>query len=188
MSETGTVEPRERLRLFVAFRLPDVALRGLTDWQRDELRVPEGVRLVPRENLHATIAFLGSRPSEELPGVANVVREAARAGAGAEPVLTPKRYRETRSVGMLVFDDEEDRATRIAEDVHGRLEGLGVYEREKRAWLPHVTVARFRSPPRLKPPLPELGAVSPSEVAVYISRLRPGGAQYEVLESVALGG
>jgi RNA 2',3'-cyclic 3'-phosphodiesterase len=186
MSVAGSVEPRERLRLFVAFRLPEDALRGLTDWQRDELRAPEGVRVVPPENLHATIAFLGSRPSEELPRIADVVREAAR--AGGEPVLTPKRYRETRSVGMVVFDDEEGRATRIAEDVHERLEGLAVYERERRAWLPHVTVARFRSPPRLKPPVPDLGAVRPSELAVYISRLRPGGAQYEVLESVALGG
>jgi 2'-5' RNA ligase len=186
MSETGSVDPRERLRLFVAFRLPDDALRGLTDWQRDELRAPEDVRLVSRENLHATIAFLGSRPSEELPDITDVVQEAAR--AGAEPVLTPKRYRETRSVGMVVFDDDEDRAAHIAEDVHGRLERLGVYGREKRAWLPHVTVARFRSPPRLKPPVPRLGAVRPSELAVYISRLRPGGAQYEVLESVALGG
>lgn len=186
MSETGSVEPRERLRLFVAFRLPDDALRGLTEWQRDELRVPEGVRLVSKEDLHATIAFLGSRPSEELPDITDVVREAAR--AGAEPVLTPKRYRETRSVGMVVFDDDQDRAARIAEDVHGRLERLGVYARENRAWLPHVTVARFRSPPRLKPPVPQLGAVSLSDVAVYISTLRRGGAQYEVLESVALGG
>src|SRR4029453_8013728 len=57
MSVAGSVEPRERLRLFVAFRLPEDALRGLTDWQRDELRAPEGVRVVPPENLHATIAF-----------------------------------------------------------------------------------------------------------------------------------
>jgi RNA 2',3'-cyclic 3'-phosphodiesterase len=186
MSPAGSVEPRERLRLFVAFRLPEDALRGLVDWQRNELRAPEGVRVVPRENLHATIAFLGSRPSDEVPGIAQAVREAAR--GGDEPVLTAKRYRETRSVGMLVFDDEEGRATRIAEDVHERLEGLGVYEREKRAWLPHVTVVRFRSPPRLKPPVPELGRVALSDAAVYISKLRRGGAEYEVLESFALGG
>jgi RNA 2',3'-cyclic 3'-phosphodiesterase len=186
MRPAASVEPRERLRLFVAFRLPEDALRGLTDWQRDDLQAPEGVRLVPRENLHATIAFLGSRPSEELPEIAGVAHEAAR--AGAKPVLTPKRYRETRSVGMIVFDDEDDRATRIAEDVHGRLEALGVYEREKRPWLPHVTVARFRKPPRLKPPLPDLGRVTPSDAAVYISKLRRGGAEYEVLESFALGG
>jgi 2'-5' RNA ligase len=89
---------------------------------------------------------------------------------------------------MVVFDDEDARATALAEDVHERLERLGVYEREQRPWLPHVTVVRFRERPRLDPPLPDLAPVSPSEAAVYHSVLRPTGAQYEVLEAVALGG
>jgi hypothetical protein len=36
--------------------------------------------------------------------------------------------------------------------------------------------------------VPELGAFGPSDAAVYHSALRPDGAQYTVLESVALGG
>jgi 2'-5' RNA ligase len=63
-----------------------------------------------------------------------------------------------------------------------------VYEREARPWLPHVTVARFRSRPRLDPAPPDLGVVSPSDAALYNSVLRSTGAQYVVLESVALGG
>jgi hypothetical protein len=51
-----------------------------------------------------------------------------------------------------------------------------------------VTVIRFRQRPRLQPELPNLAPFVPSDAAVYLSRLRPGGAQYEVLESVALGG
>jgi 2'-5' RNA ligase len=79
-------------------------------------------------------------------------------------------------------------AQRLADDVMLRLEALGVYRREPRGWLPHVTVARFRERPALRPPLPDLGTVSPSELAVYHSVLRPAGAQYEILESNALGG
>ena len=89
---------------------------------------------------------------------------------------------------MLVCADEGGRAARLAIDLHERLERLGVYERERREWLPHITVIRFRDRPRLSPPLPELGAVVTSEAAVYMSVLRPSGAQYEVLQSVALGG
>jgi 2'-5' RNA ligase len=186
MSSAARVGDRERLRLFVAFRLPEETLRHLVSWQQDVLRPPEGVRVVPKENLHVTIAFLGHRPAEELDAIAGAAREAAQ--TGERPVLTPTRYRETRSVGMLVFDDEGGLATRIAEDVHERLERLGVHEREQRRWLPHVTVARFRKPPRLHPPVPELGRVALSDAAVYISKLRRGGAEYEVLESFALGG
>jgi 2'-5' RNA ligase len=88
---------------------------------------------------------------------------------------------------MLVCDDKDDRAKALAEGLHERLERLGVYERERRPWLPHLTVIRFRTRPRLQPPLPDLGPVVTSEAAVYMSVLRPSGAQYEVLQSVAVG-
>jgi 2'-5' RNA ligase len=63
-----------------------------------------------------------------------------------------------------------------------------VYTPERRAWLPHVTVLRFRTPPRLRLDAPDLGEVSPSEAALYHSVLRRTGAQYEIRESVPLGG
>ena len=37
------------------------------------------------------------------------------AGSAAPPVLRPARYRETRSVGMVVFDDELTLSTNLAE-------------------------------------------------------------------------
>jgi 2'-5' RNA ligase len=89
---------------------------------------------------------------------------------------------------MLVCDDDEGRATALAVDLHERLEELGVYERERRPWLPHITVIRFRARPRLRPPLPEPEPIVTSEAAVYMSVLRPSGAQYEVLQSVAVEG
>jgi 2'-5' RNA ligase len=88
---------------------------------------------------------------------------------------------------MLVLADPTGEAGRLAERLHGRLESLGVYERERRPWLPHVTVVRFRERPRLAPPLPELGPFAPSGAAAFLSRLRRSGARYEVLESCPLG-
>lgn len=185
MSSSDTVGADERLRLFLGFRLPDAAAEALAAWEGEQL-VAERVKLVPAGNLHVTIAFLGSSPAREADSIAGALREAVE--GAARPVLTPIRYRETRSVGMLVLDDEEGRATRIAEEAHRRLEWLGVYEPEARKWLPHITVARFRERPRLQPTIPDLGPVTMSDAAVYMSRLRPDGAQYEVLESVPLGG
>jgi 2'-5' RNA ligase len=98
------------------------------------------------------------------------------------------RGRETRSVGMLVLDDAGGAAGALASDLHERLERLGVYRREQRPWLPHVTMLRFRERPRLRPSLPDLGAFAPSDAAAFLSRLHPSGARYEVLESSALGG
>ena len=183
MNTAGSVGSHESLRLFCALRLPEDVLDGLGEWQ--ERHVPVG-RPVSRANLHVTLAFLGHRPSTELSGIEEAARDAA---AAARPILfEPVGYRETRSVGMLVMRDEGDAATALADDLHGRLEALGVYRREQRAWLPHLTVVRFRERPRLAPPLPELGPFSPSDAAVYLSRLRSSGAQYEVVQSFALGG
>jgi 2'-5' RNA ligase len=181
----ASVRGRERLRLFCALRLPDETVEELLRWQAEAFGEAGGVRVLGREQLHVTLAFLGSRPAGELEAIATELRAAALA---AEPAtLTVKGYRETRSVGMLVLDDEGGRATSLAVELHERLERLGVYERERREWLPHLTVIRFRERPRLRPSLPELGPFVTSEAAVYMSTLRPSGAQYSVLESVGVG-
>lgn len=183
MNLPASVEGRERARLFCALRLPDEALDALSRWQAEHLR---GGRAVVRDHLHVTLAFLGHRPVGELESILDALRQAA---AGAGPIrLVPERYRETRSVGMLALTDLGGGAGRLAEDLHERLERLGVYRRERRPWLPHVTVLRFREPPRLKPPLPGLGEFGPSDAAAYHSLLRPSGAQYVVVESFGLGG
>jgi RNA 2',3'-cyclic 3'-phosphodiesterase len=183
MNEAASVAGDEQLRLFLALRLPDDVLDEIERWQRGRL---PNVRVVLREHLHVTLAFLGHRPSGELDAIVGELRAAA-AGAG-EIRLTPVRYRETRSVGMLVLEDEGENAARLAGDLHGRLERLGVYKPEGRRWLPHLTIARWRERPRLHPEPPPGRTFVPSDAAAYLSRLHPHGARYTVVESVALGG
>jgi 2'-5' RNA ligase len=172
-----------RLRLFCAFRPPAEWSRELARWQESRL---SGGRLVPTEHVHVTLAFLGSQAESDAAAIVDALRGAS-AGAGRIS-LRELGYRETRSVGMLTFADEGGEATALAGRLHEALESLGLYRREGRPWLPHATVLRFRERPRLRPPLPGLGELVPSDAAVFISRLRRGGAQYEVLEAVPLGG
>jgi len=177
----GTVEGDDRLRIFLALELPDEVEATLREWGQRHL--VSGRRV---DTFHATLAFLGSQPRSELPAILGVLRASI---VGTAPfVLAPVRYRETRSVGMLVLEDESGEATRLATRVQGGLERLGVYRRESRPWLPHVTVLRFRERPGLSPPLPELGPFAPSGAAAFLSHLRPTGAQYEVIESCPLEG
>src|SRR4029079_18796748 len=56
----------ERLRLFLAVQLPAPAVEELAERQTRELR---GGRIVPRENLHITLAFLGSPPGPARPAL-----------------------------------------------------------------------------------------------------------------------
>ena len=184
MNSPTSVGLNARLRLFLALRLTEDVLDRIEGWQVEHL---QGVRAVTRENLHVTLAFLGHRPADELDSILGELRQAA-AATPADLRLAATGYRETRSVAMLVCEDVGGGATALAADLHARLERLGVYRREQRPWLPHVTVARFRERPRLRLEPPALGTYVPSDAAAFLSRLRPGGAQYEVVEAVALGG
>lgn len=180
MTGAATVGSDDRVRLFLALELPDEMAAELRAWTSRHItqgRVPG--------TLHVTLAFLGSQPGSALAPVGDLLR---REAAATEPFeLEIVRYRETRSVGMLVCADASGRATSCAARIQSGLESLGVYERERRPWLPHVTVVRFSERPRLHPPLPGGRTFVPSGAAAFLSRLHPSGARYEVLESCSIG-
>ena len=183
----------DRIRLFCALQLPPEAIDELVAWQSAHLVRGAGgspaigaVRVVPPGNLHITLAFLGARPADEVPAIAAALAGAAHEACPAE--LRPVGYRETRSVGMIVYADPSGAATSLAAAVGERLERLGVFRREARPWLPHVTVWRFKERAGLTPEPTNIRSFRAVRTALYSSTLRPGGAQYEALETAALGG
>ena len=173
----------ERIRLFCGLQLPDDALDELEAWQ---LRHLHGGRLVRRSDLHVTLAFLGARPAAEAQPIAGELRAAAVEAAPVE--LRPLRYRETRAVGMLVLEDVGGAAAALAADLGRRLERLGVYRREARPWLAHVTVLRFRERAGVAAPPPNIRSIHVVRSALYRSTLGPLGARYDALETAPLGG
>jgi 2'-5' RNA ligase len=178
-----------RIRLFCALQLPPAAVDEVEAWQREHLHdAAAGARgrVVPPANLHVTLAFLGSRPAGELPAIAGALAEQAAAAGPAQ--LRPVGYRETRSVGMIVCEDVTGAATELAAALQERFEQLGVYRRETRPWRPHVTVLRFKDRPGLSPPVENIRSIDVVRAALYASVLRPSGAHYDELETVALGG
>ena len=188
MTSGDSVEGSERLRLFLALRLPDDARDAIAAWQAEAFAGAD-VRVVPRDNLHVTLAFLGSRPAGVLPGIVEVLCSAA---ARAAPIrLGVERYRETRAVAMLVLRDEAGAATAFADELQAGLEAISAYRLDPWPWLPHVTVARFKSRPRLREELPDpvrTCVLVPSDAAAYLSRPGRAGAEYVVLDSIRLGG
>jgi 2'-5' RNA ligase len=173
-----------RIRLFCALDLPDGARSELSAWAASSLETRG--RLVPPENLHVTLAFLGHRPAGEVAGILAELRAASAAAHPAE--LRPLRYRETGSVGMIVLEDVGGAATALADDLHGRLEHAGMYRREARPWLPHVTVLRRPEQGGDRPELANMCSIHVVRSALYRSSLAAGGARYDALETAALGG
>jgi 2'-5' RNA ligase len=178
----------ERVRLFCALQLPEETVETIGAWQREHLH---GVRIVPPENLHITLVFIGSRPLAEAQAIAAQLRAAAHAAGPAAFEL--RGYRETPHVGMLVLAEVGVSTAALVADLERRLTGLGIELRVRRPWRPHITVTRFRERAGLDPPLPNIRSIHVVRSALYRSSLGRGsaassGARYDALETAALGG
>jgi 2'-5' RNA ligase len=164
-------------RLFVALDLPADAKCALASVEAD----PDIWRRVKPETLHITLAFLGQRPDEDVEAIEPLIETGLPAPELALQkvlLLPPRRPR------VLTVELQSRGLTELQATISGRLEHAGVYTPEKRAFRPHVTVARLR--PRSRPPgradiaLEQL-SFHGTAVTLYASRLHPSGARYEAL-------
>jgi 2'-5' RNA ligase len=186
----GDDRPRAK-RLFVAFRLPPATIAAVEAWQRNAVPARSGVRPMPPDHFHITTVFLGSRPEGDIPVIADVLR--TRIAAAPRPAFRVHQYRETSRVAMLTLREDvvaPDAYIYRGQHVTGAimldLEARGMYRREHGEWRPHVTIARFRTPPRLTPSLPDLGSFRPTDVALFESIPQPDGSAYRVIDAFSL--
>jgi 2'-5' RNA ligase len=174
------------VRLFAALSLPDDARAALAGWARS-LPPDAAVRLVPEENLHVTLVFLGACDEADVDPIADAVMGAARplgslAVSGVAWLPSPRRP------GVLVAD------LRAPEELEGLHRDLVValrpwHEPESRPLRPHVTVARVRRggrPASPEVPSPPAVAFSAEGLVLYRSRVGGAGASYEPLARAAL--
>lgn len=193
-----------RARLFVALDLPEWVCDGLVAWQDEALGDP-ALRPVAPQALHVTLCFLAYQPERDIERIAEVMRSVEERPVEArfqpQPAGIPKgRPR------LFAADAESGAAIELQAELSGRLQAERFYRPEKRAFWPHVTVARIKpakrsdsdrrgrrrgrpmrveTPPK---PLPAelcepFGAV---RVTLYRSLLRPTGAEYVSLAALEL--
>lgn len=175
MSENGHAGP-QRLRLFVACDLPPEVERVVAAWQRKELARHEDLRIAPA--LHLTLAFLGSLEAGKVLDLERVLGGISWNRAECsfrEPLFLPAHGR--RRVVALELDDPAGGLRRLQADVAAGLAAEGLYEPEKRPWLPHVTVARFRRPGHpFSLQNVNVGAFGVVRMVLYSSHLERAGA------------
>lgn len=179
------------MRLFVALELPADSRAALAAWTRDVLGGDESLRLVAGDALHVTLAFLGWQAESD---VGEIARTALGAAEGmAAPVMRPRELVGLPSrrphVLALDLDDEYGDAVRVQAAVESALVGAGFHAAEQRSWRPHVTLARVRRggrPPRGRFPDPSTAPIHATDVVLYRSDLKPGGAEYTALARTSL--
>ncbi|MDQ3677826.1 MAG: RNA 2',3'-cyclic phosphodiesterase [Actinomycetota bacterium] len=176
----------ERLRLFVAVDLPRDVRAELAGWAAGA--APAEVRRVPEQNLHLTLAFLGSRSREEadavaalLPVVAAPVGELRTAGA----LWLPPRRPGVLAVALAGMPQLEA----LQRSLVGALADAVGHEPEHRRFRPHVTVARVRRGRRGRATdlsQPPASTFEADALTLYRSLTGPGGSRYEPLARAVL--
>lgn len=176
-------------RLFVAVDLPDGVRAMLAAWARTQVGHRDDLRLVPAEALHLTLAFLGDLPVACIDELGTALAECADGpvplGVGAPLWLAPRRPH----VLTVAVEDPAGALAGLHRAVEAALADTVGYAPERRAFRPHITVARVRRGARVRPwelPAPDTARFGAPAVALYRSRLGAGGAQYEVLARVVL--
>jgi RNA 2',3'-cyclic 3'-phosphodiesterase len=178
------------VRAFVAVFPPPEVREALALAARG-LPVTGKMRLTPPANVHLTLKFLGDVPREDLAGVAEALGslrgrhepfEAGISGFGAFPSLTKAR------VLWAGVGEGAEGLRALARDVEESLEPLG-FEREDRAYVPHLTLGRARGRPvklevpQAPPPVPGFHV---REVQLVESVLGAAGARYSVVAAYPL--
>ena len=153
------------------------------------------------EGVHLTLKFLGDVPADRIGAIADVAgRAAARhapfalslSGVGAFPSGRAPRVLWAGIAGDL------DRLVALQASVDGCLAELG-FARERRAFNPHLTLARLRDPASREERARALGVLKAAQprgearfdvdgVALFQSTLGPGGAVYRRLSRASLSG
>src|SRR5437867_6787648 len=133
-------------RLFVAVELPGPVRDELTR-VAEELRARiENASWPSRENLHLTLSFLGSVDEERVAPISDALSSAVSSLVDFTTVLTEVGAFPSKRRARVVWVGLADPAgglAGLASAVAASLEPLG-FEREKRAFHPHVTLARLR--------------------------------------------
>jgi len=183
-------------RIFLALNFSVAATRKIAE-EVDRAKAAMGdagfrVAWVPAANIHLTLKFLGSVGEELVEGIAGAFRrvaarhqpiEAKAIGLGAFPSLQKPNI-------LWVGVEAPPALAALQREVEGAMIELG-FEKEERAYHPHVTVGRVKEARGSAADLWKSDALIASsalaEIVVYESRTRSAGAEYVARARVPLG-
>jgi 2'-5' RNA ligase len=175
-------------RLFLAVNLSLATTKKIADAIARMQKIAEGklrVLWVTPPNLHVTLKFLGWAHADVIDPVRDHVREAVKARKGFELGARggggfPNDH--AARVLWVGVQDPSGTLAKLAAELEDRMEKLG-FEREQRAYHPHVTVGRVKEgkgADEVLAPIKDVdfGTSLVRDVVLYESVMRSKGSEY----------
>ena len=183
------------MRLFVALELPDEVRAALVELIAQLTPLCRGAKWARAEGMHVTLKFIGHAVADGDTEKLAAVRAALATVKSDTPV--DMRYRGTgffpdarRPSVFWAGIQASPNLAPLAADIEKALEPLGI-PREARPFVPHLTLARFKSSGRVKRVVVEaekfaereFGSSRETEFHLFESKLRSDAAEHTKLES-----
>jgi RNA 2',3'-cyclic 3'-phosphodiesterase len=192
------------VRLFVALEIPAAVRDNLAAFikdtqsdtrERSDRSAEKRVRWVRPENLHVTLKFIGEVAEARLNGI-RAALSAVQAGVPLELRVHGLGFfpNESRPTVLWTGLDAPTNLLRLAGDIDRALATQDI-AKEKRAFVPHLTLARFAQPilhEELRAAIQknsarEFGSFQAREFHLIESKLKPSGAEYTRLQTFRFG-
>ncbi len=181
-------------RLFVAIGLPESIRAELEQLQKQLKSFARDAKWVHVKGIHLTLKFLGYVDPDQIPEITETLASAAKnqfavsvqaRGCGFFP--------NARRPNVLWMGVNAPELIPLQQEMEEKMAKLG-FEKENRAYSPHLTLARFKDNRGLLPLAKEteqfankdFGSFTANSFSLYESILRPQGAEYHALKDFNL--
>jgi 2'-5' RNA ligase len=180
------------MRLFAGLDLPAEVVGNL-ERLLDELRPAAKIAWSPPANLHITTKFIGEWPESRLPELMTALEGIPSRAAVAVGIRRLGFFPNPHSPRVFWCGVEAPGLEALAADTDRAASALGI-EPEKRAFSPHLTLARIKDPVPLQPlrekiaalPSLDFGEFAVNSFFLYLSKLSPKGSVYTKLREFPL--
>jgi len=183
------------IRSFIAVHLPDNVREQISLFESRLKRLDSDVKWIRPNNMHITLKFLGDIKQEQIESIANVMFDTAKPiepfeiivqGVGAFPNASRPR------VLWLGIQSEGKVLENMASELDQMLSRL-YFKTDNRVFKPHLTLGRVKSQRKIEEVIQvlfqegfESRPFCVNHIHLMQSRLKPSGAEYQVLKSIQL--
>jgi 2'-5' RNA ligase len=181
-------------RIFIAIEI-DKDLRDiLHKYSSNMFLSNDNVKIIPTDNLHITLKFIGNTSEEDINVIRNIIKMSVSGHEAFDyeledfPGAFPNKSR--ARIAFISIKNGGDRFRDVYDSLEDSLSGIGI-GKEQRDFHPHITIARAKRPVSIEEasdrPLPSHECpLNASSVTLFESILSRQGARYINIERFGL--
>lgn len=181
-------------RIFIAIEISEDIRKAIFKQSMKAFSSHDYIRVIPPDNIHITLKFLGDTRDEDIGKIIHAVSSAASGHNSFDYSLEEKigAFPNTgkAKIAFIGINRGSNKISSLYQSLEDNLSSIGI-KKEKRGFHPHITLARIRKPVDIGSikwdPVNMLGNEPEAEsLAIFESILGSGGARYIIIERFVL--